>query len=52
MLLFMVVFSSWMFWVQVQGVGSDYNCLSNDSDASVGEGISHVVASVQSGNSA
>lgn len=47
----MVVFSSWMFWVQVQGIGSDYNCLSNDSDASVGEGISHLVASVQSGNS-
>lgn len=50
MLSFMVVFS-WMFWVQVQGVGSDYNCLSNDSDASVGEGISHVVASIPRGNS-
>ncbi|TKC47112.1 hypothetical protein EI555_010306, partial [Monodon monoceros] len=37
---------------QVRGVGSDYNCLSDDSDASVGEGISHVVASIQSGSSA
>lgn len=52
MLSFMVVFSSWTFWVQVRGVGSDYNCLSHDSDASVGEGISHVVASVPSGSSA
>ena len=49
---FMVVFSSWTFWVQVRGVGSDHNCLSNNGDASVGEGISHVVASIQSGSSA
>ena len=51
-LSFMVAFSSWTFWVQVRGVGSDHNCLSNNGDASVGEGISHVVASIQSGNSA
>lgn len=51
MLSFMVVFSSWVFWVQVRGVGSDSNCLSNNSDASVGKGISHVVASVPSGSS-
>lgn len=49
---FTAVFSSWTFWVQVRGVGSDHNCLSDDGDASVGEGISHVVASIQSGSSA
>lgn len=38
--------------MQVRGTGPHSNCLPNDSDASVGERIPHVVASIPSGNSA
>lgn len=40
------------FWMQVRGTGPHYDCLPNDSDAPVGERIPHMVASIQSGNSA
>lgn len=38
--------------MQVRGTGPHYDCLPNDSDAPVGERIPHMVASIQSGNSA